>query len=126
MRIHNVFHVSLLAQYHATGTVQPPPAMLADEGLYEIHRILRHREVRRGRRVLKEYLVSWSGCGPEHNSWEPETHLPAEPVAEYWDDLSSRQLARAKCSASGAPLLAQPPQRSARLNSSMSAQPHAA
>ena len=30
MKIHNVFHVSLLAKYEATGPCQPPPILLPD------------------------------------------------------------------------------------------------
>jgi len=32
MRIHNVFHVALLQPYSASGTYQPPPPMLAEDG----------------------------------------------------------------------------------------------
>ena len=74
MRIHNVFHVSLLKPYKRDGLVQPPPPPLLLEGdlMWEVDRVLLHRERKSGRKVLREFLISWLGYGPEHNTWEPE------------------------------------------------------
>jgi len=91
MRVHNVFHVSLLWPYKADGTFQPLPAALADEdGQYRINRVLQHDERRRGARVVKYYLISWAGCGPEHNTWEPEGQVPQALQTEYWDEQVAR------------------------------------
>ncbi len=88
LRIHPVFHVSLLQPYRTDGAVQPPPMFLADpDGQYEVDHVLTHREVHLGSSVAKEYFVCWSGCGPEHNSWEPESRVPLGPVTEYWNTL---------------------------------------
>jgi hypothetical protein len=40
------------------------------------------------KRPQRQYLVKWEGYGPEHNSWEPETHLVRceEAIAEYWKE----------------------------------------
>ena len=48
MRIHPVFHVSLLQPYHASGRVQPPPMpqVLEGELWYHVERILQHRDTK--------------------------------------------------------------------------------
>ena len=45
MQIHNVFHVSLLKQYHSDGRTPPPPPaeVIDDEPEWEVKRILDHR-----------------------------------------------------------------------------------
>ena len=86
MRVHPVFHVSLLHAYHANGKVQPPPPLFFDDGVpfYEVEAVLKHREVKKGKRVVKQYLIKWAGYGPEHNTWEPEKHLNQACLDEYW------------------------------------------
>jgi hypothetical protein len=89
-RVHPVFHVSLLKPYHSEGRRQPlpPPPVLQDEEgpLFEIDTVLTHRQVKRGRARTPrtEYLISWKGFGPEHNSWEPEVHLTQAALDAYW------------------------------------------
>ena len=96
MRIHNVFHVSLLSEYRADGSFRPLPVALADDdGQFEISRILQHDEKMRGNRVIKFYLISWAGCGPEHNTWEPEDRIPPAVVASYWSEQATRVRKRA-------------------------------
>lgn len=94
LKIHPVFHVSLLQGYRSDGRVQPPPPPIElEDGLeYEVERILAHRDRKvrtKGKRTQyrTEYLVSWTGYGPEHNSFEPEENLKNAPEAiqEYWD-----------------------------------------
>ena len=91
MRIHNVFHVSLLKPYRADGRVQPPPPPTVVNQLleYEVERILDHRAVKRGKRNKFDYLVRWLGYGPEHNTWEPESSLrnSQDLLTEYWKRL---------------------------------------
>ena len=86
MRIHPVFHVSLLDPYRESrlpGRVQPPPPAVEVEGELEyiVARVL-DSKVERGR--LK-YLVDWEGYGPEERTWEPAEHVVNAPdvVAEY-------------------------------------------
>lgn len=90
LRIHNVFHVSLLKPYHSNGKVQPPPVyFINDEVAYEVESILNHRIVKRGRKSINEYLVKWKNYGPEHNTWEPESgciHAPI-PLQIYWSSV---------------------------------------
>ena len=86
MRIHNVFHVSLLKSYHSDGRVQPPP--LADiingEPEWEVERILNHRLVQQGRKTKVEYLIAFLGYGPEHNLWQDDVENCQRLVKAYW------------------------------------------
>ena len=97
LKMHNVFHVSLLKPHRSDGRVQPPPPpILLESSLeYEVERLLDHRHVKRGRtRTRNQFLVKWLGYGPEHNTWEPESNLThcEELLANYWTWIrSSRQ-----------------------------------
>jgi hypothetical protein len=78
MKIHNVFHVSLLEPYTASdipGRVPPPPPPIyldtQDEPEYEVEEIL---DSRRRRRAL-QYLVKWKGYPVSDNSWEPTANV---------------------------------------------------
>ena len=60
-KIHPMFHVSLLKNWH-TASLQEDEEPVDDdleveEPYYEIEKILRWRKVKRGRRIIKEYLV---------------------------------------------------------------------
>jgi hypothetical protein len=79
LRIHPVFHVSLLKPYHPTpehlDRRQPPPPPLptptAATPEYEVESILDKRTFRR----QKQYLVLWKGY-PQHDAtWEPMNNL---------------------------------------------------
>ena len=86
LRIHDVFHVSLLARYVAGKDYMPPPLPIVVDGAleYEVERVLMHRSRSSGRKSVHDYLIKWQGYGPEHNSWEPESNLPRELIDEYW------------------------------------------
>jgi hypothetical protein len=93
MRIHNVFHVSLLKPYKRDGPVQPPPPpdIIDDEFEYEVEAVLAHRERRvrsrkKSKKIAREYIVKWVGYGDINNTWEPEEHLEhaRERLQEYW------------------------------------------
>ena len=89
LRIHNVFHVSLLKPYidgaeafpDREQVLRPPPEDLNEEGeeLWEVEEIVgkRRRKVKKGRRtrMVTEYLVKWKGYPEWENSWEPERGL---------------------------------------------------
>lgn len=94
LKIHPVFHVSLLKLYRASGKVQPPPPPILeedDELSFEVERVLAH-EIRGSRtRPQKYYLIKWLGYGLEHNSWEPEKNLSLEVLKEYWDTVARSQ-----------------------------------
>ena len=80
MRIHPVFHESLLTPYHANriaGRTQTPPPAIEVEGEqeYEVEEILDSKIIRNKLR----YLVSWTGYGPNDRTWEPAEHLENSP-----------------------------------------------
>lgn len=73
MRCHPVFHLSLLKPYHKDSRHQPAPPPFEfdeEEGLwYEIDGCLNHRTLRRGRKSVLQYLVSFKGHDASHNQW---------------------------------------------------------
>jgi len=87
-RIHDVFHVCLLAPYRSDGRVQPPPLPINidEEGeWFEVEAVLdrRARRIGRSRTPKVEYLIKWKGYGTEHNTWEPERNLNAQALRAY-------------------------------------------
>jgi hypothetical protein len=89
LRVHPVFHVSLLKPYISKGQpghYQPPPLAFDDEGepWFEVEAVLEHRDVSRGRRVAREYLIKWKGYDHAHNTWEPERNLNDLALNSYW------------------------------------------
>jgi hypothetical protein len=88
-RLHNVFNVCLLKPYRSDGRSQPPPPVLTarDDGEMFIidTQILAHRVVSRGKTLVRQYLIKWTGYGSEHNSWEPESELSRTVFFKnYW------------------------------------------
>jgi glycosylphosphatidylinositol phospholipase D len=95
LKIHPVFHASLLKAY-VPGRVSPPPAPDVVDGEYEweVEAVLAHKDVQVRRKknrkhtpVFKcQYLVKWVGEDEAHNTWEPEEHCKNSPelVTEYW------------------------------------------
>jgi len=76
MKIHPVFHVSLLDRYIESdlpGRVQPPPppVIIEDQIEYEAEEVLDSKIMRR--RLF--YLIKWKGYPVSDNSWEPVSHL---------------------------------------------------
>ncbi|KAG1672300.1 hypothetical protein FOA52_004315 [Chlamydomonas sp. UWO 241] len=52
---------------------------------YSVEAILDHQDVGSGKALQREYLVAWTGFGPEHNSWEPEVGIRRTAFyAAYW------------------------------------------
>ena len=74
MKIHDVFHVSLLKHYHEEGNHQPSPVTILMDGEQE-HEVQIILDYRQENKRSKAYLVRWTGYGPEHDTWEPEAAL---------------------------------------------------
>jgi hypothetical protein len=86
LRIHPVFHVSLLEKYHRNtipNRVVPPPlpVILNNEPEYEVEQILDSR-LRFGK---LQYLIKWKGYSVNDNSWEPKDNVlgSSDLVAEF-------------------------------------------
>ena len=100
MKIHDVFHVSLLKAYKEDGSVQPPPppTLIADALEYEVEHILMHKDRHpvNGWKIKREFLVKWQGYGPEHNTWEPEANLRNCPelLTDYWASVRAKDDAK--------------------------------
>ena len=72
MRIHPVFHVSLLTPYHANtipGRTQPPPPPIIVDGFeeFEVEEILDSRI----HYNKLQYFVDWKGYKSDERTWEP-------------------------------------------------------
>jgi hypothetical protein len=87
MRIHPVFHVSLLEPYRANlivGRTPPPPPLpeeVEGELEYEVKEILDSKFVRQ----KLHYYVDWVGYTPEERTWEPVEYveLATDAVAAF-------------------------------------------
>jgi hypothetical protein len=93
LRIHPVFHVSLLEPYRENqlpGRRQEPapPVEVEGELEYEVKEVL---DSKMSRGKLK-YLVEWEGYGPDERSWEPAENVQnaAEAVAEFHQRYPNR------------------------------------
>jgi hypothetical protein len=97
MKVHNVFHVSLLDRYAEPVPGQQPsepqPAISAedsDEEEWEVERILDSRK--RYRKL--SYLVQWAGYNYVRTSWEPAENL--ENAAELLEEFHRENPAKPK------------------------------
>uniref|UniRef100_A0A8C6NWT0 Chromo domain-containing protein n=1 Tax=Nothobranchius furzeri TaxID=105023 RepID=A0A8C6NWT0_NOTFU len=102
MKIHPVFHVSLLKPVVSSPlcppVAPPPPVCLADGSLgYRMHRILDVRSRGRGR----QFLVDWEGYGPEHREWIPGSWI--EDISLIRDFEASRGSSSSASSSSAGP-----------------------
>lgn len=94
MRIHPVFHVSLLEPYRANtieGRTQPPPPPpdeIAGELEYEVKEILDSKFVRQ----KLHYYVDWVGYTPDERTWEPAEYVEhaTDAVASFHQQHPNR------------------------------------
>jgi transposase InsO family protein len=80
MRIHPVFHISLLEP--APKNARQTKTQLSDENqddVYEVEKILDQQDID-GKTY---YLIKWSGYNTSENTWEPETNLSPETLEAY-------------------------------------------
>lgn len=83
MRIHPVFHVSLLKTYNDSGddsrpAVRPPP--IIGTNIYTVERLLDKRITKHGKQPIIEYLVQWAGYPIYDATWEPTRNLLGKEV----------------------------------------------
>jgi hypothetical protein len=88
MKIHSVFHASLLSPYHETEPHGPnyfdtPPEIVDDYEKYKPEAILTHKPWYGS----TAYLIQWKNRFIAENSWESEWHLKntQELLHEYKD-----------------------------------------
>ena len=91
MKMHPVFHVSLLKPWKESGRLQPPPPrLLLGQLLWTVDRILDHRTGEW--EDLKEFLIRWEGYDKGNDSWEPEANIhDPKLVQDYWDYVAARE-----------------------------------
>lgn len=98
MRVHPVFHVSLLKAFIPDGKAPPPVPEMQDGKLqFQVEAILAHKIVSaRGRNAkgkkrkqLCQYLIRWTGYDSAHDSWEPDVNIrECETLySAYWAKL---------------------------------------
>ena len=80
MKVHPVFHVSLLETYKELsipGRIQPsPPCIEMDNHVeYEVEKVLDSRQ----RRGKLEYFIQWRGYDINERTWEPTENLVNAP-----------------------------------------------
>ena len=80
LRIHNIFHATLLKPYKENKTYgrnfpEPPPELVEGEEVYKIETILNHQNRSHG----YQYYVKWQGYHISNASWEPEHVFSNEP-----------------------------------------------
>ena len=96
MRMHDVFHVSLLKPYDPTNhqVVPVPPSLtMSGQEEFEVRQIIGHRDItnkhtKNKGAIKRQYLVSWRGQDYSSNTWEPDAHLKncPEKIKEYWEN----------------------------------------
>ncbi len=78
MRIHNVFHVSLVKPYKNNGSFKTIDSSIQDDmdgdPIFEVEKILDSRIRKIGSRRLTEYKIRWT-FSPIYDSWEPSKIL---------------------------------------------------
>ena len=83
MRIHPVFHKSLLEPATPDATLQQDVRDIdpeIQEPIYQVERILRERTIR----SQKQYLVRWEGYDHTEDSWQLSEHFESQrPIEEF-------------------------------------------
>jgi len=96
-RIHPMFHARLLKPFAENDANQfplreppRPPPVVPEDDRYEVEEILDHRQRKRGRRTVMEYLVRWAGYGQEDDQWVAENDIDDGIVQEYQAKLEAK------------------------------------
>ena len=93
LRIHNVFHVSLLKKYihDATHIIDWDVIQVEPEGDFPVESdcILERREMNLRNRSIGQVKVQWKHLGPDEATWELERNMREaypELFQERWDE----------------------------------------
>jgi hypothetical protein len=82
MRIHPVFHISLLEK--APPGAPPAPDIQIEpinpDQVYEVETILDHKQIRK----KTHYLIRWKGYPDSENTWEPVTNLQCPELLDQY------------------------------------------
>ena len=72
------------------------PIIIEGELENEVEGILMHRDIKLQKSTKREYFIKWLGYGPEHCTWEPESHLQnaQDAIKDYWDLHKQLQIAQ--------------------------------
>ena len=86
MKIHDVFHVSVLKRYFRDSRTKPgpPPEVIDDVPQWEVDCILDHQLVKRGDKTAIEYLIHYLGNGHESNERQSDVSDCELSVQDYW------------------------------------------
>jgi len=83
LRVHPVFHVSLLRPYNAPGPEQSnaerPAPIFEHDVQWKVDTLLDKRIVR----GTTQYLVRWEGFGPEDDSWVPARDVSKDLIVAF-------------------------------------------
>jgi hypothetical protein len=88
MRIHPVFHISLIKPYKTydefTNRQEPTPVQhaVAEDNQWYVEALL-DKSMRTHNRRIVHYLVRWKGFGLEDDSWVPNTAIEQSLIDEY-------------------------------------------
>jgi hypothetical protein len=88
LRMHDVFHVSLLRHYIEGKSPRSPPipVVLAGEHEFVVEKIIKHDNIKvSSKKTQLECLIRWKGYTDEHDTWEimDSLHNCPEIVAQY-------------------------------------------
>ena len=71
MKVHPVFHISLLKVYSGTPLPPPSPIIVDGEEEYQVEKIIKHKLLRN----RTQYLVRWKGYDNSSDEWLSEDAL---------------------------------------------------
>ena len=71
-----------------------------EEPFYEVDKILKWRKIKRGRRTIQKFLVTWTGYPLEDAQWIPESNWrdPSKLEEYIKQDRPTEEAARPKTS----------------------------
>ena len=96
MKIHPVFHVSLLKHYKSDGQNIPvQPLAFSEDGspMWEVEHIMGEHIRKVYKKKVLEYLMHWKGFGAEQDTWENGEFIKADApqVVDAWIGYGLRE-----------------------------------